>query len=104
MIKNRYGLRRETTAVRRRSRVLRLTSHRLTYPALVLIAMVCGGTTSWSPSAQAATSANEVQPQAQTGAVSAIQHIIWLWFENREASQITAATAPYFTSFAAANV
>src|ERR1700730_16399498 len=53
---------------------------------------------------QASNIADEVQPQAQTQTVSGIQHIIWLWFENRESSQITATTAPYFTSFAAANV
>src|SRR5438105_4033468 len=54
--------------------------------------------------AQANDISDEVQPQAETQTVSGIQHIIWVWFENREASQITAATAPYFTSFAAANV
>jgi hypothetical protein len=32
-----------------------------------------------------------------------INHVIWVWFENREATQITAQTAPFFTSFAAAN-
>jgi hypothetical protein len=66
--------------------------------------MVCGGTTSWSQSPPATVSAEEVQPQAQAETVSGIQHIIWIWFENRELSQITAATAPYFASFAAANV
>ena len=45
-----------------------------------------------------------IPQQSQTTAVSGIQHIIWVWFENRESTQITAATAPYFTSFAAANV
>ena len=54
--------------------------------------------------AQTINSADDVQPQSQTAAGSGIQHIIWVWFENRESSQITAATAPYFTSFAAANV
>ena len=54
--------------------------------------------------AQAIKIAGDVQPQSQTAAVSGIQHIIWVWFENREATAITAATAPYFTSFAAANV
>ena len=33
-----------------------------------------------------------------------INHVIWIWFENRESTQITAATAPFFTNFAAANV
>ena len=33
-----------------------------------------------------------------------VRHIIWVWFENRESTAITAATAPYFTSFANANV
>jgi hypothetical protein len=54
--------------------------------------------------AQTINSADDVQPQPHAAAASGIQHIIWVWFENREASQITAATAPYFTSFAAANV
>src|SRR5450432_2969595 len=54
--------------------------------------------------AQTINLAGGVQPQSQTAAVSGIQHIIWVWFENRETTQITATTAPYFTSFAAANV
>ena len=54
--------------------------------------------------AQTIKVADDVQPQSQTAAVSGIQHIIWVWFENRESTAITAATAPYFTSFAAANV
>ena len=54
--------------------------------------------------AQTINIADDVQPQSQTAAVSGIQHIIWVWFENRESTAITAATAPYFTSFAAANV
>jgi hypothetical protein len=45
-----------------------------------------------------------IEPQSPSASVSGIQHIIWIWFENREASAITAATAPYFASFAAANV
>ncbi|HKP02324.1 MAG TPA: alkaline phosphatase family protein [Chthoniobacterales bacterium] len=36
--------------------------------------------------------------------MSSVQHIIWVWFENRESSAITAATAPYFASFALAHV
>ena len=36
--------------------------------------------------AQAIPTTDEVQPQSQTGAVSGIQHIIWVWFENREAT------------------
>ena len=43
------------------------------------------------------------RPVQGDGAIQ-IQHVIWVWFENREASAITAATAPYFTSFAAANL
>jgi len=54
--------------------------------------------------AQTINLADEVQPQAQTATASGIQHIIWVWFENKEYTAITAATAPYFTSFAAANV
>ena len=33
-----------------------------------------------------------------------VRHIIWIWFENRESTSITATTAPFFTSFAGANV
>src|SRR5436190_17630720 len=28
-----------------------------------------------------------------------INHIIWVWFENRDSTAITAATAPTFTTF-----
>src|SRR5437016_10065656 len=71
---------------------------------LILVLGVIGLVSIRRLDAQASNIADEVQPETQTGAVSGIQHIIWVWFENREASQITAATAPYFTSFAAANV
>jgi hypothetical protein len=54
--------------------------------------------------AQTINGADGVQPQSQMAAVNGIQHIIWVWFENREVTAITSATAPYFTSFAAANV
>ncbi len=40
----------------------------------------------------------------QTPPIAGVNHIIWVWFENRENTQITAATAPFFTSFAASNV
>ena len=48
--------------------------------------------------------ASNVQPQSPAASVTGIQHIVWVWFENREASAITSVTAPYFASFAAANV
>ena len=54
--------------------------------------------------AQAINIADSIQLQSQPTAAGGIQHIIWVWFENREASAITSVTAPYFTSFAAANV
>ena len=82
---------------------------RLERIAQLILAMVCGVAAS-SVNLCAATGdqtiyvSDDVQPQSQTAAVSGIQHIIWVWFENRETTQITAATAPYFTSFAAANV
>src|SRR5438094_908914 len=44
------------------------------------------------------------QQQTQAPVDNGINHIIWIWFENRESTQITAATAPYFASFAASNV
>jgi hypothetical protein len=54
--------------------------------------------------ARAINIADSIQVQSQPTAAGGIQHIIWVWFENREASAITSVTAPYFTSFAAANV
>lgn len=33
----------------------------------------------------------------------AVNHVIWVWFENREITDITSQTAPFFTSFASAN-
>src|SRR5436305_11640353 len=35
--------------------------------------------------------------------VAGVKHVIWVWFENRDIGQITAQTAPFFTSFASAN-
>jgi hypothetical protein len=67
---------------------------------LVLILSVPASTPTLDAQAIAIGPAEEVQPQAQAG--SGIQHIVWVWFENREYTQITATTAPYFTSFAAA--
>ena len=46
----------------------------------------------------------EVQPQEQPTTVSGIDHVILVWFENKESTSITAATAPYFDSFATSNV
>ena len=145
----------EKTANQKGSRVLRLGSRSLTYPALVVLAIGWGDTTSWSQSSsttgyvsdrsfggglesaitgqmaifasgtsgsiglafdnsgklhlakagnQTVNPADEFEPQSQTEMVSGIQHIIWIWFENREVTQITSTTAPYFTSFATANV
>ena len=54
--------------------------------------------------AQTSKIAGDVQPQSPATSVNGIQHIVWVWFENHEASQITSTTAPYFASFAAANV
>ena len=34
----------------------------------------------------------------------AVNHVIWVWFENREQTQITPVTAPRFASFAASNL
>lgn len=42
--------------------------------------------------------------QVQTTPIPGVNHIIWVWFENRESTAITPATAPFFSSFAAANV
>ncbi|MBK8465704.1 MAG: DNRLRE domain-containing protein [Chloracidobacterium sp.] len=36
--------------------------------------------------------------------VSGIDHVVWIWFENKEANQITAASAPFFANFAANGV
>ena len=54
--------------------------------------------------AQTNTGAGDVRLSSQPAAVSSVQHIIWVWFENRESSAITAATAPYFANFALAHV
>jgi hypothetical protein len=54
--------------------------------------------------AQTTNIAGDVELRSQTAALGGIQHIVWVWFENREYTAITAVTAPYFTSFAAANV
>ena len=54
--------------------------------------------------AQVITSADDAQQPFQTAVNPRVRHIIWVWFENRESTAITAATAPYFTSFANANV
>jgi Phosphoesterase family len=54
--------------------------------------------------AQTINPASADRPRSEAVSASSIQHIIWVWFENREASDITAATAPYFASFAAAGV
>ena len=46
----------------------------------------------------------EAPPSTQVPEVTSVQHIIWVWFENKEVSQITTGTAPTFTNFAANNV
>src|SRR5262245_53465178 len=39
----------------------------------------------------------------QAPPIAGVDHVIWVWFENRDVSEINAQTAPFFTSFAAAN-
>ena len=51
--------------------------------------------------AQMNNSDREAQPHSPTATVSGIEHVIWVWFENRDSTAITPQTAPYFTSFAA---
>ncbi|MEP6944849.1 MAG: FG-GAP-like repeat-containing protein [Acidobacteriota bacterium] len=41
---------------------------------------------------------------AAASPIPGVNHIVWVWFENRESTAITAATAPYFSSFATSNV
>lgn len=53
---------------------------------------------------QANQAADAPSQPFQTAVNSGVRHIIWVWFENREATAITATTAPYFNSFASANV
>jgi Phosphoesterase family/FG-GAP-like repeat/FG-GAP repeat len=43
-------------------------------------------------------------PASTSTPIPGINHIIWVWFENRESNVINATTAPYFTSFAASNL
>ena len=54
------------------------------------------------PGAQADPTVEE--QGTQLGTVSGIDHVIWIWFENKEDTSITAASAPFFASFAAAGV
>lgn len=54
--------------------------------------------------AQTNDSTGDEQRSSQIAVNSGVRHIIWIWFENRESTAITAATAPYFTSFANANL
>src|SRR6476646_4919069 len=35
--------------------------------------------------------------------IAGVNHVIWVWFENRDIGEITAQTAPFFTNFASAN-
>jgi len=58
-----------------------------------------------SADAQKVRNANSKQMVASNlpAPVSGIKHVIWVWFENREITDITAQTAPFFSSFAAAN-
>ena len=56
----------------------------------------------------AAIQYNKVQSKTSPGEQAylpstTIEHVIWVWFENRENTSITAATAPFFTNFATAN-
>ena len=53
-------------------------------------------------SAQAGVTSDHLQ--ADTPLDNGINHIIWIWFENRDSTAITAATAPTFTNFAATYV
>jgi len=95
MIKTDMGPLLEKTAIQRRSRVLRPISRSLTYLALVVLAIGCGVTTSWSQPSPTTVHVSErnsgviniagaAQPQSQAAAVSGIQHITWVWFENKE--------------------
>src|SRR6266446_6798564 len=84
-------------------RVSGQTGRLLTYVAAV-VSIVFAITTSRSENTSTPVPTEEIQQQTQLDIVSGIQHIIWIWFENKEASQITAASAPYFTSFATNNV
>lgn len=79
---------------RRMARILAFT--------LVLCAMVLVSIP--TSDAQIVRSTDDEARSSQTTVNSSIRHIIWVWFENRESTAITAATAPYFTSFAGANV
>ncbi len=45
-----------------------------------------------------------IGPQSPTVANTGVRHIIWVWFENEESTSLNAVNAPFFTSFAAANV
>src|SRR5678815_2544768 len=83
------------------SRFLGLTSRAIACGAVAIHILL------FSPSigrSQSSDLSGDSEPQPETEVVSGIQHVIWIWFENREASAINSTTAPYFASFAAANV
>src|SRR5262245_17544244 len=83
------------------ARSLRLTSREVALVTVVLLTLVCSASLGRSESSNISA---DLEAQPETEVVSGIQHVIWIWFENREASAINSTTAPYFASFAAANV
>ncbi|MEY2488959.1 MAG: phosphatidylinositol-3-phosphatase, partial [Verrucomicrobiota bacterium] len=85
------------SAFAKENRTARLLSSLLALAVVVLVSIP-------RLDAQTIKKPRAIQQEAPTAAGSGIQHIVWVWFENREASAITSVTAPYFTSFAAANV
>jgi hypothetical protein len=40
---------------------------------------------------------------AQAAPIAGVNHVIWVWFENRDIGEITAQSAPFFTTFATNN-
>ncbi len=50
------------------------------------------------------TATDTPTPTPTSTPIDGIDHVIWVWFENKENTAITATSAPFFTSFASAGV
>jgi hypothetical protein len=62
------------------------------------IVITDGSTGNPSPSPSASASASP--SPSGSGGTGEIRHVIWVLFENKESTALTASSAPYFTSFA----
>jgi hypothetical protein len=65
--------------------------------AVILLSMSAEAQTAGGVNSKQRVTTNLAAP------VAGVKHVIWVWFENRDIGEITAQTAPFFTSFAADN-